>query len=439
MGLNAASLAHLDGVNGDIRAVILRAAEITAQPFIVTDGLRTVAEQREFLRTGRTTTMNSRHLTGHAVDLAAIVNGSPVFNDRTPYRPIWFAVRTAAAELGVPIEWGGDWKSFVDVFHFQLPWADYPKGADVSFLDGDRKFDAEKFARVVDLVLDSEGGFNPADPSMRGITLDTLRLWDSTATLDQLKALTSAKAKDIYRALFYLPVRAGELPAGLDYAVFDFAVHSGPPVAAAHLQEAIGAEPDGVIGPLTLAAVARADIPSAITTLMSSRLARMKTLSNWSRNAAGWTARIEKVRKTALEMAKAPKAPPALPVPSPPTADLAAQFEKLITAAPAGAEISICISLTKQPPASGAPGRRLVAFNTKTEGSNEMTIPTFPNYKMYAVGVMVMFIGVAEGLLGWDIPGVEVGPDWLDYVLTGMGIGSLRAAIAKLMAAFAGK
>ena len=112
-----------------------------------------IDEQRELLAKGRTTTLNSRHLTGHAVDLAALVNGSPEFNDRKPYRPIWNAVKLAAAELGVPVEWGGNWTSFVDVFHFQLPWRDYPKGQEISKLDPARQFDPAKFEKVVSLIL----------------------------------------------------------------------------------------------------------------------------------------------------------------------------------------------------------------------------------------------------------------------------------------------
>lgn len=63
---------------------------------------------------------------------------------------------------------------------------------------------------------------------------------------------------------------------------------------------------------------------------------------------------------------------------------------------------------------------------------------TLPGYKTYIVAFTVVMIGVSEGLLGADIPGVEVGPDWLEYVLTGLGVGSIRAALGKLIEAFTG-
>ncbi|WP_245680676.1 M15 family metallopeptidase [Veronia pacifica] len=69
--------------------------------------------------------MNSRHLTGHAVDLGAWVSGEVRWDWPLYYR-IADAVKAASIELGIPIEWGGDWKSFPDGPHFQLPWAEYP-------------------------------------------------------------------------------------------------------------------------------------------------------------------------------------------------------------------------------------------------------------------------------------------------------------------------
>src|SRR5690606_31432283 len=119
----------------------------------------------EYYRKGTTQTLDSRHLTGHAADLMAMVDGKADFNNREPYTPIAEAVKMAAAELGVPIEWGGDWKNFVDVFHFALPWQHYPKGAEKSYLDNGKPFNPQKFETCVAFVLDVEGGWNPDDPS----------------------------------------------------------------------------------------------------------------------------------------------------------------------------------------------------------------------------------------------------------------------------------
>lgn len=67
-----------------------------------------------------------------------------------------------------------------------------------------------------------------------------------------------------------------------------------------------------------------------------------------------------------------------------------------------------------------------------------MPNPTFAGYKTYLVAGFVVFVGVVEGLLGVDLPGVEVGDDWMQYVVSGLGLGSLRAAISKVIEAITG-
>lgn len=104
----------------DLAAVVRRAAEITTVPFIVTEGMRTLERQQELVKVGASRTLNSRHLTGHAVDLAAMV-GSEVRWDWPLYHHIANAMKLAANELNVPLTWGGDWSSFRDGPHFELP------------------------------------------------------------------------------------------------------------------------------------------------------------------------------------------------------------------------------------------------------------------------------------------------------------------------------
>lgn len=123
--LGPRSLAKLEGVHPDLVRVIQRAIEISPVDFAVTEGLRTMARQKELLAAGATTTLKSRHLTGHAVDLAPYAARKlrwdwPLFYRLAP------AVKQAAAECGVEIEWGGDWETFKDGPHFQLPWEKYP-------------------------------------------------------------------------------------------------------------------------------------------------------------------------------------------------------------------------------------------------------------------------------------------------------------------------
>lgn len=116
---------NLIGVHPDLVKVVRRAEEITSVPFIVTEGLRTAERQAELVKAGASKTLQSRHLTGHAIDLAALV-GNEVRWDWPLYSKLATAMKQAATEVGVPIEWGGDWKSFKDGPHFQLPVKSYP-------------------------------------------------------------------------------------------------------------------------------------------------------------------------------------------------------------------------------------------------------------------------------------------------------------------------
>lgn len=302
MSLGAKSRTILEGVHPDLRAVMLRAGDLTSQPFVVTEGKRSLARQRQLVKDGFSKTLNSRHLTGHAADVAAVVNGKLDFQNREPYRPIWDAVRQAASELGVPIEWGGNWKSFVDVFHFALPWDEYPKGEDVSYTREGVPHQPMKFENSLQLVLRTEGGWNADDPSNYGITLGTLDQWRPGSSLSDLRQLTVQEATKIYQALYWHRVRGDELPAAVDYAVFDYAVHSGPPVAIRALQTAVGVDADGILGPITLSATKAADPANLVGKILDLRLRRMQTLAGWAQHKDGWSHRIEQVRQQATAM-----------------------------------------------------------------------------------------------------------------------------------------
>jgi peptidoglycan L-alanyl-D-glutamate endopeptidase CwlK len=116
---------RLAGVRPDLVRVARRALELSPVDFAVIEGLRTTKRQAQLLKAGASKTMRSRHLTGHAIDVAPIIAGQ-VRWDWPPFHQIAAAMKQAAAELGVPIEWGGDWRTFKDGPHFQLPWKDYP-------------------------------------------------------------------------------------------------------------------------------------------------------------------------------------------------------------------------------------------------------------------------------------------------------------------------
>ena len=121
--LGSRSLQTLEGVHPDLVAVVKLAITLTEQDFSVGEGIRSVERQRELLASGKTTTMNSRHLTGHAVDLFPY----PVSWDWKYFHPIHAAMESAAETLNVELTWGGDWKKFPDGPHFQLAWKAYPK------------------------------------------------------------------------------------------------------------------------------------------------------------------------------------------------------------------------------------------------------------------------------------------------------------------------
>lgn len=150
--LSERSLKELTGVHDDLVSVIRRAAELSAQEFAIHDGIRTLEEQKELVRSGASQTLDSRHLTGHAVDLVPVINGKLRWEWDPIYR-IADAVRTAAKELEIPLRWGGAWdidftssndhtedlvadysarrkragkKVFLDGPHYELPKAKYP-------------------------------------------------------------------------------------------------------------------------------------------------------------------------------------------------------------------------------------------------------------------------------------------------------------------------
>ena len=122
--LGTRSKQNLSGVHPDLVAVVKLAITITEQDFTVIEGIRNINRQRELVKAGKSTTMNSRHITGHAVDMVPW----PVdWNDLERFEVMSEAMKAAAEELDIPVVWGGDWKSFYDAPHFELDRKTYPK------------------------------------------------------------------------------------------------------------------------------------------------------------------------------------------------------------------------------------------------------------------------------------------------------------------------
>lgn len=122
--LSRRSKRHLNGVHPDLVRVVERAIEITEVDFGVSCGVRTEAQQYRAVKSGASTTMNSKHMVqhdlwGHAVDLFVLVGGEVTWEHKH-FRKVVQAMFTAAIELGVQIEAGGLWRDFLDSPHFQL-------------------------------------------------------------------------------------------------------------------------------------------------------------------------------------------------------------------------------------------------------------------------------------------------------------------------------
>jgi len=125
MILNARSLKALKHVHPDLIAVIMRAAEKTKHEFIITEGLRTLERQKELFKKGLSKTMNSRHLTGHAVDFAPLIDGELTWKTQA-FNPVIDIIDLVATELKIPVEFGARWKTFRDYPHVQLARSKYP-------------------------------------------------------------------------------------------------------------------------------------------------------------------------------------------------------------------------------------------------------------------------------------------------------------------------
>jgi lysozyme family protein len=168
---------------------------------------------------------------------------------------------------------------------------------------------SENFDAALKLVLKHEGGWSdhPSDPggaTMKGVTLANFRRFvKPDATKSDLRKITDAQIAVVYRRHYWDAVLGAELPSGVDYAVFDFAVNSGPSRAAKYLQRIVGAVQDGKIGPATLKAVRARKAENVVTQLCDARLAFVQSLRTWSVFGKGWERRIADVKTTALKWA----------------------------------------------------------------------------------------------------------------------------------------
>ncbi|WP_448953085.1 glycoside hydrolase family 108 protein [Labrys neptuniae] len=200
---------------------------------------------------------------------------------------------------------------------------------------------SDNLAQTIKLVFGSEGGYSnhPVDPggaTKYGITAATLgaaRGLGRKATPDEVKALTLTEAAQILDRQYAQPLRYQELPAGLDYALFDYGVNSGPAQAVKTLQRILGVEADGVMGVKTLTTLRMHDTADLINALQDARLKFLKGLRTWPTFGKGWGIRVEHVRDGALKMAGG--ITPAVPAP-PEGQETASPKDTKVSSTPAG-------------------------------------------------------------------------------------------------------
>ncbi len=165
------------------------------------------------------------------------------------------------------------------------------------------------FFKSLDMVLHHEGGFvdHPDDPggaTNKGITHKTYAdfLDRPLEDVSELKNIPKEHVQKIYKSGYWDAVRGDELPAGVDFCVFDWAVNSGPRRAAKALQKAAGATVDGAIGPMTVAAVNAADAAQIIEDVTKEREEFYRSLRTFDTFGKGWLRRNKETRDFALEM-----------------------------------------------------------------------------------------------------------------------------------------
>jgi lysozyme family protein len=166
------------------------------------------------------------------------------------------------------------------------------------------------FAPSMAEMLKHEGGFvcnshDPGGATNDGVTQAVYDDWRASRHLPEqtVKLIGKGEVEGIYRDLYWRPIHGDELPAGVDYAVFDFAFNSSVNRAARFLQRMVGVAEDGQIGPASLAAVRAMSPVQLIDRLCDARLIFLRSLSSWKYFGKGWATRVSDVRAVSKAMA----------------------------------------------------------------------------------------------------------------------------------------
>lgn len=165
----------------------------------------------------------------------------------------------------------------------------------------------DRFGACLPLILQAEGGFvvDQGGPTNLGVTQRTLSTWlRRPASLDEVKALTPASVAPLYRALYWQVAHCDQCPAGVDLLAFDESVNEGPGHAIRHLQTALGVAADGIFGPGTAAALARAVPRTLIAAMHQANSDYYDALADeFPQDEKGWHARNDRMQAAALAMA----------------------------------------------------------------------------------------------------------------------------------------
>lgn len=165
----------------------------------------------------------------------------------------------------------------------------------------------DRFAHWLPHILKHEGGYvnHPRDPggaTNKGIIQSTYDSWRDRQgqPRQSVRNITDAEVASIYRRDYWDAIKGDDLPVGVDYCVFDFAVNSGINRASRYLQGAVNVIQDGKIGPATIAALGSRTPQAIINEICNSRMAFLRGLSTFPTFGKGWTRRVEEVRALAL-------------------------------------------------------------------------------------------------------------------------------------------
>jgi lysozyme family protein len=169
------------------------------------------------------------------------------------------------------------------------------------------------FEPCLDVVLAEEGGFvdNPEDPGKAtnlGVTQAVWQQWvgaSRVVTVADIRALTRADVTPLYQQVFWRGTHAELMAAGVDLAAFDWAVNSGVGGAMRAVQDALGIPSDGLVGPVTLQALAAKPPEDVVNLICNARLAFLEKDPDWAEFGRGWTDRIATIRAHAIAMAAA--------------------------------------------------------------------------------------------------------------------------------------